>query len=153
MAISVRRCDDDDLDVIGALRRAWSEENAGGVVEDDEFPAALAAWWERERNSRTFFVVEDDGVAVGMANVKRFDRMPVAGGSSHRWWGYVGNVFVLADHRNGGAGRALMDGLTAWAFAAGAAHLRLAPSPRSIPFYDRLGFIPGAVVQLDPLTG
>ena len=28
--------------------------------------------------------------------------------------------------------------------------LRLAPSPRSQSFYERLGFVPGAVVELDP---
>jgi GNAT superfamily N-acetyltransferase len=152
VAISVRRCNDDDVDVVAGLRRAWNEENAGAVIEDDGFHVAFAAWWELERHSRTFFVVEVDDLAVGMANVKRYDRRPMAGRSSSGWWGYVGNVFVLADHRNSGVGRALMDELIAWPCAAGAEHLRLAPSPLSVPFYDRLGFTPGAVVERDPPT-
>jgi len=152
VATSVRRCSDDDLDVLATLRRAWSEENAGAVIDDDAFHPAFAQWWEAERRTRTFFVVEVDERAVGMANVKRYDRMPVAGRSSGGWWAYVGNVFVLAEHRNAGVGRVLMDELIAWAFAAGAEHVRLAPSPLSMPFYDRLGFAAGSVVELDPPT-
>jgi GNAT superfamily N-acetyltransferase len=152
VATSVRRCSDDDVDVLAGLRRAWNEESAGSAIDDDGFPAAFAAWWEAERHTRTFFVVEVDDRAVGMANVKHYDRMPVAGRSSGGWWAYVGNVFVLAEHRNTGVGRLLMDEVIAWASAAGAEHLRLAPSPLSVPFYARLGFTPGSVVELDPPT-
>lgn len=150
MGVSVRIAGDDDLPVLAALRRAWTEEDAGAAIDDDQFDAAFAAWCDAERSTRTFFLVELDGVPVGMANVKRYDRMPVAGRSSGGWWGYVGNVFVLEDHRNGGIGRALMDALIDWSWAAGMAHLRLAPSPLSTTFYQRLGFEPGAVVELDP---
>jgi len=150
VALTVRRCGADDVDAIATLRRAWNEENADGLIDDDSFPTVFAAWWEAEQHTRTFFVVEIDGRAVGMANVKHYERMPVAGRSSGGWWGYVGNVFVLEQHRNAGVGRALMDALTEWAFAAGAEHLRLAPSPLSVSFYDRLGFTPGSVGELDP---
>jgi GNAT superfamily N-acetyltransferase len=85
-----------------------------------------------------------------MANVKRYQRMPAAGRASGGRWGYVGNVFVLDEHRNVGVGRALMEHLIAWAGAEGLEHLRLAPSPLSKSFYARLGFMPGAVVELDP---
>ncbi len=135
--------------LLAALRRAWNEEDAGGVVADDGFDAAFAAWWDAERDSRTFFLVEVDGAVVGMANVKRYDRMPRAGGSAG-WWGYVGNVFVLASHRNCGVGRVLMDDLVTWAWAAGMEHLRLASSARAASFYGRLGFVPGAVIELNP---
>lgn len=150
MILRVRLAGDDDLDVLGALRRAWNDESTGTATDDDGFRPSLAAWWEAERSTRTFFVVEIDGVAVGMANVKRYERMPAAGRSSSGWWGYVGNVFVLPGHRDAGVGRALMQEVIRWAFAAGADHLRLAPSPRSVSFYAELGFVPGSVVQLDP---
>ena len=45
---------------------------------------------------------------------------------------------------------ALMHALEDWAWSEGMAHLRLAPSPLSATFYDRLGYVPGAVVELDP---
>lgn len=150
MRISVRIANDTDLRTLVSLRRAWNEENAGARVDDPGFGAAFVAWWEAERSSRTFFLVEVDGVAVGMANVKRYDRMPVAGRSSAGWWGYVGNVFVLPEHRDAGVGRVLMEKLISWSASAGMEHLRLAPSMRSWPFYERLGFRPGGVVELDP---
>jgi len=152
MGVTVRVAEDADLPLLAALRRAWNEENAGGAIDDDGFEAAFASWCESEASTRTFFLVEVDGAPIGMANIKRYIRMPVAGRPSGGWWGYVGNVFVLESHRNAGVGAALMDGLIEWAWAAGMAHLRLAPSPLSTTFYARLGFVPGAVVELDPPT-
>jgi GNAT superfamily N-acetyltransferase len=149
VGISVRRASDDDLRVLIGLRRAWDEESAGAPVDDPGFDAVFGEWWAAERESRTFFIVEIDGRAVGMANVKHYHRMPTAGREAGRW-GYVGNVFVLAEHRNAGVGRALMDEVLAWAGEMRMGHLRLAPSPRSGSFYARLGFVPGAVVELDP---
>ena len=150
MAISARPANDADLETIIGLRRTWNEENAGAQIDDDAFGTVFASWWEAERASRTFFLVEVDGVAAGMANVKRYDRMPVAGRSSAGWWGYVANVFVLAKFRDAGVGRILMEELISWSAAAGMEHLRLAPSVRSWPFYERLGFQAGSVVELDP---
>ena len=150
MGILVRIADDGDLAALATLRRAWNEENAGAPIEDHGFDVAFGAWWEAERASRTFFVVECDGVAAGMANVKRYDRMPVAGRSSAGWWGYVGNVFVLPEYRNAGVGRILMEELISWSASVGMEHLRLAPSGRSWPFYERLGFQPGSVAEFDP---
>jgi GNAT superfamily N-acetyltransferase len=146
----VRLAIDGDLGALTRLRRAWTEENAGAPIDDAGFDAAFAAWCDAERATRTFFLVEVDGVAVGMANVKRYERMPVPGRPSGGCWGYVGNVFVQPEHRSDGVGAALMQALQAWAWSAGMEHLRLAPSPRSIPFYDRLGYEAGSVVELDP---
>jgi GNAT superfamily N-acetyltransferase len=148
--VTVRVADDGDVQVLASLRRRWNEETALAPIEDARFDAAFRAWWEAERATRTFFLVELDGRPVGMANVKHYARMPVAGRASGGQWGYVGNVFVLADHRGDGVGQALMDHIVEWAAEHGLEHLRLAPSPRSVPFYDRLGFVPGAVVELDP---
>ena len=150
MGTSARIANDADLETIVRLRRAWNEETVGAQIDDDAFGAVFASWWEAERASRTFFLVEVDGVPVGMANVKRYDRMPVAGRPSAGRWGYVGNVFVLPEFRDAGVGRTLMEGLISWSAAAGLEHLRLAPSVRSWPFYERLGFQAGSVVELDP---
>lgn len=150
MGLSVRIAGNGDVDMLATLRRAWNEENAGGAIDDPGFDVAFGQWLAAERDTRTFFLVEVDGAAVGMANVKRYVRMPAAGRSSAGHWGYVGNVFVLEQHRNAGVGHALMDELIAWASRTGLEHLRLAPSPRSTSFYARLGFQPGAVVELDP---
>ena len=148
--VVARVAGDADVDALVALRRAWNEENAGGPIDDAAFEARFRDWVADEAATRTFFLVWLDGAPVGMANVKRYDRMPVAGRESAGRWGYVGNVFVLAEHRNGGVGQVLMDELVSWAGQQDLVHLRLAPSPRSTSFYARLGFVAGAVVELDP---
>jgi GNAT superfamily N-acetyltransferase len=148
--IAVRVCGDGDVATIVALRRAWNEEDSGGPIDDAGFEARLAAWIDAERSKRTFFVAEVGGVAIGMANVLRYDRMPAAGRASAGWWGYVGNVFVLPAHRDAGVGALLMAHILEWARANGYERLRLAPSDRAKPFYERLGYESGMVVQLNP---
>lgn len=138
-----------DVGLLAVLRRTWNEEHAGAAVHAPGFNAAFRAWWEAEHPTRTFFLVEVDGAVVGMANVKRYDRMPAAGRAAGHW-GYVGNVFVLPEHRNAGVGQVLMEEIQGWAGREGMAHLRLAPSPLSVSFYERLGYAAGAVVELDP---
>jgi GNAT superfamily N-acetyltransferase len=152
MRTAVRIAEESDVSTLAALRRAWMEENAGGRIDDPDFEAAFREWWKTEHDTRTFFLLEVDGLAVGMANVKRYIRMPATGRASAGQWGYVGNVFVLATRRDAGLGQVLMDEVLAWAGREGLVHLRLAPSPRSVPFYARLGYLPGAVVELDPPT-
>ena len=150
MAVEVRVAGDDDVVHLATLRRRWNEERREAPIDDPGFEASFRRWWEAERATRTFFLAEVDGQPVGMANVKRYTRMPAAGMASAGEWGYVGNVFVLAEHRNARIGQILMERIVQWAGAHGLEHLRLAPSERSVPFYARLGFVPGAVVELDP---
>src|SRR5690606_36122115 len=140
VGVSIRIAGEADVPVLAGLRRVWNEEIAGAAIDDPGFESAFVGWWRAERGTRTFFLADVDGVAVGMANVKRYDRMPVAGRSSAGSWGYVGNVFVVAEHRDAGVGQALMEAVIAWAGRKRLAHLRLAPSPLSWPFYERLGF-------------
>ena len=150
MRILIRVANEADVLILAALRRRWNEENAGEPVDDPDFDATFTRWWTAERDTRTFFLATASTGAVGMANVKRYDRMPVAGTPTAGSWGYVGNVFVVAEQRNAGIGQALMREVLTWAANNKLAHLRLAPSPRSRPFYERLGYTSGSVVELDP---
>ncbi len=150
MTVTIRIATDADQATVAALRRRWNEENAGGRIDDAGFDEAFGRWWTAERATRTFFLAEDGAEPVGMANVKRYERMPAAGGVPAGAWGYVGNVYVVTQRRNAGIGATLMRAVLDWAAANDLGHLRLAPSPRSVPFYERLGYEPGAVVQLDP---
>ena len=65
MAIVVRLAGDDDIPVVARLRRMWCEENEGRSIDDTEFEDGFAAWWREERATRTFFVSELDGRAIG----------------------------------------------------------------------------------------
>ena len=150
MSVAVRIAGNGDVGLLAELRRRWNEERPGAPIDDPDFEARFHGWWDAERATRTFFLAELEEQPVGMANVKHYTRMPAAGMASAGQWGYVGNVFVLPERRNARIGQALMEHIVEWAGARGFEHLRLAPSARSIPFYERLGFVPGAVVELDP---
>lgn len=141
-----------DLPTIAAMRRAWTEEDHGVPVDDVDFEVRFSRWCTDEGDRRTFFLVAVDGVDVGMANVLRYVRMPTPGrGGGH--WGYLGNVYVQEDRRGSGVGAVLLTTVRDWAWTNGYDHLRLAPRAQSIPFYERLGFAFGSVMQLSAPAG
>lgn len=137
--------DPTDLAVLTALRRAWTEEDAGGPVVDEDFEDTFAAWARNER--RTFFVVERDGVAIGSLNVLEYHRMPSPGQPQGRW-GYLANAYVRTEHRGAGLGALLLEAALVHCAARGHARVVLSPSPRSVPFYARAGFAPASGLMI-----
>jgi GNAT superfamily N-acetyltransferase len=136
--------------VLASLRRAWVEERRG-PQEDPGFEDELARWWDREAPQRLAWVASIDGVPVGMLNLLEFTRMPSPGAPAGRW-GYLGNAFVLGEHRDRGIGRALLDAALGEARARGYVRIVLSPSPRSVPFYRRAGFRDATELLVLPLT-
>jgi GNAT superfamily N-acetyltransferase len=151
---AVRVVGPDDVPLIIELRRLWSSENVGReLTSDDDFVAAFNAWYEREADQRVTWIAEVSGVPIGMLNMLVFTRMPVPTEASRTrpgQWGYIANVFVVAEHRNGGAGRLLLDAATAYADSAGFARVVLSPTERSVPFYARAGFVPATTLMVRP---
>jgi GNAT superfamily N-acetyltransferase len=152
--VTVRIASREDAPVVAALRRAWTEENHGGPVEDDGFEAVFAEWFAREHDQRVTWLAEADGRAVGMLNLLVFRRMPrprspeAPGGPDA--WGYVANVYVEPAARDTGTGGALLDAATSHADEHGFARLVLSPSERSVPFYERAGFTTATSLMLRP---
>jgi GNAT superfamily N-acetyltransferase len=151
----VRLARRDDAAAIAQLRRAWTEENAGGPVVDDTFEARFASWFQRESKQRLTWLAFADGFKgpVGMLNMLVFQRMPFPRApvtERPTKWGYVANSFVLADHRNAGHGRVLLSECTRHADEHGFARLVLSPSDRSVPFYARAGFEPATSLMVRP---
>ncbi|MDP9444299.1 MAG: GNAT family N-acetyltransferase [Actinomycetota bacterium] len=147
---TVRRCDAADVGVVTALRRAWAEEQAGRPIDDDDFPDAFAAWYTREAGRRVTWLACVGHEPAGMLNLVVFEQMPKPGRPAARW-GYVANAFVLAEHRNGGAGTALLDAAVDFARTHGFVRVVLNPSPRSAPLYRRAGFRPATELLMLPL--
>jgi len=151
----VRLAHAQDQEAIARLRRAWTEENAGGPVVDESFEARFASWFQRESKQRLTwlaFTGESEG-PVGMLNMLVFERMPFPRApvtERPTQWGYVANSFVLAGHRNAGLGSSLMNACTRHADEHGFARLVLSPSERSIPFYARAGFEPATSLMVRP---
>lgn len=138
--LHVRIADGADRGALAALRRRSREED-GGPIDDDGFEERWLEWFDRERAQRVFFVAEVDGRPVGMTNLLVFERMPVPGRPAGQW-GYLANMYVMAEHRDGGIGSALLDHLLDHARALGLVRVVLSPTVRSIPFYERAGFRP-----------
>ena len=146
-AYGVRRATDSDVFALAALRRAWVEET-DGPMHDESFEGRFAAWYDVEASHRLTWLAESGAEPVGMLNLSVFSRMPKPGRSTSQW-AYVSNVFVLAAHRNGGVGRLLLDAAIDEARSRGFVRLVLNPSDRSVPFYERAGFAPSRLLQLE----
>lgn len=130
----VRSAGLEDVEALARLRAAWREEDATA-----EFVAAFREWIEREQSSRVWWLAEDDGDAIGMVNVKTFERMPSPGRAASRW-GYLANLYVVASYRGSGAGGELIKAAVEHAGAHNFVRLVLAPSELAMPLYNRHGF-------------
>lgn len=152
MSAVVRLATRDDVPVVGALRRAWTEEIAGGPIDDDDYDRVFAAWAERESHQRVTWLAELDAQVVGMLNLLVFTRMPrpqpASGPPPPGQWGYVANVYVVAGARDAGIGTRLLDAVVAHADSHGFARLVLSPSERSVDLYERAGFVPATALML-----
>jgi GNAT superfamily N-acetyltransferase len=134
----IRLATDADVTALATLRRRWSEEQHG-EVDDPEFALRFRDWYQAEIPRRLTWLAEVNGDPVGMVNLVIFERMPRPGRPPGRW-GYLGNAFVLRAYRDNGIGGRLVAALLAYADRSGLARVVLSPSPRSVPFYRRLGF-------------
>ena len=145
-----RPATDDDLVAIRALRWAWLEEDAGAPVSDDGYDEAWAAWWAVESGHRRFWVAEVDGEVVGMLSIVTMRRMPQPGRPQSAW-GYVQQMYGLAEHRDAGVGSALLRAAIDATRVEGFWHLLVHPTDRALPFYERHGFRPADFVYTLPL--
>lgn len=136
----VRLADADDSDSLIALRQRWTEERRG-VGPDQGFAERFRTWLADKAGHRTFWIAELARRPIGMVNLLTFTRMPgpnIEAGA----WGYLGNMYVVPEHRDAGVGRHLLDALLAHADAAGLERVVLSPTEPSVPFYRRAGFGP-----------
>jgi GNAT superfamily N-acetyltransferase len=120
---------------VAALRRAER-----GVADDPGFESRFEEWFAAEGSRRLTWVAELDRSLVGCVSLFEYRRMPVPG-SANRAWGYLSNMFVLEPFRYSGIGTMLRDAALATADERGYVRVVLAPSIRSIPFYQRAGFV------------
>ena len=140
-----------DVDAVTALRRAWAEEESGPVEDGGAFERGFADWYAAEVGRRTTWLATTGEEPLGMLNLVEFRRMPRPG-RPRSGWGYISNLFVLAEHRNGGLGRALLDAAIDAAKQREYARLVLSPSPRAVPLYERVGFARADELMLLPLS-
>jgi GNAT superfamily N-acetyltransferase len=125
-----------DVAAVAELRARWS----AGTDADTGFRTRMEAWLADEGDRRTTWLATIVDELVGMASMLEYRRMPRPGRPDSRW-GYVSNMFVREEHRNCGIGSALLTAIIGAADERGYARLVLSPSARSVPFYERAGFV------------
>jgi GNAT superfamily N-acetyltransferase len=140
--VVIRRAEATDADrrALAAVRRRWTEEDEGAPIDDPDFEARAAEWIAANESHRIGWLAEVGGEAVGMLTVIIAERMPQPG-RPPSGWGYVHHLVVDVAQRGRGVGAALMDAAVAEASARGWSQLLLHPRPRSVPFYERAGFV------------
>ena len=139
MGTVARMATREDVTALAQLRHSWTTE-LGLAVEDPRFAATFAAWLARQQGHRAFWIADDQGHPVGMVNLLTIDRMPRPGLPTSRW-GYLGNLYVLPDHRLTGVGTQLVTALLAAATQRGLERVLVHPNEASLPFWRRTAFV------------
>jgi GNAT superfamily N-acetyltransferase len=142
----IRRAKQSDAGAVAALRALWSTD----IECDAAFERRMADWLASERDHRTTWLALIGDLPVGMASMLEYRRMPHPGRPDSRW-GYIGNVFVRADARGRGVGRALLDEIASAARARGYVRLVLSPSKPAMSFFRRAGFVSSEQTAFDQL--
>lgn len=133
--MEVRQAGADDVDSLARLRATWH-----GCEPSIAFLAAFRGWFLREQASRWWWLADDDRTAIGMVNLKLFERMPSPDRAPSRW-GYLANLFVVPDRRDRGIGGALVAALVARARTEELVRVVLSPSELSVPCTHSTGFV------------
>ncbi len=133
--VVVRIVDRADVPAVAELRSLWS----AGTAPDRAFEERLGDWVASEGDRRTTWIAWAGDLAVGMASMLEYRRMPHPGRPDSRW-GYISNMFVRSESRDRGIGSMLLEALIAAARERGYVRLVLSPSERSLSLYQRAGF-------------
>jgi GNAT superfamily N-acetyltransferase len=139
MGTVARMATREDVTALGQLRHSWTTE-LGVAAEDPRFAATFAEWLAQQQGHRTFWIAEEQGHPVGMVNLLTIDRMPRPGRPTSRW-GFLGNLYVVPDHRLTGVGTQLVTALLATAAQRGLARVLVHPNEGSLPFWRSSAFV------------
>jgi GNAT superfamily N-acetyltransferase len=93
-----------------------------------------------ESGQMTVWIAESDGEIIANMFVEQIVKVPKPSKLDDRF-GYVTNVHARETYRNQGIGSELLKRLQAWALEQDMEFLVVWPSERSVPFYQRAGFI------------
>jgi GNAT superfamily N-acetyltransferase len=133
------------------LRWIWRAVERGEQGNPDRFRDDFADWMAERQRTHLPFLVEVEGHAVGMAWLAVIERVP----GPEKWTrlsGFLQSVYVTPERRDDGLGSLLVEALIDGATGEGLEYLSVHPSPRSFPFYRRLGFTGEGSLLFLPLT-
>jgi GNAT superfamily N-acetyltransferase len=142
--MNIRLASLEDISTLTRLRWDFRTEHHAQQPGDptwEEFQPVCESFFRRAVSSDrwAFWIAELDGQIIAQVCLQRIEKIPNPH-NLHPEMGYITNVYTRPAYRNTGIGAQLMAHVQAWAKEQGLEMLLLWPSPRAIPFYERLGF-------------
>lgn len=147
-SLSIRQAIPEDAPTLARLR--WDDSTEDGppaTLPDAAFAAGFAEFVRAALASDQWviWIAESDGRVVGHLYVQVVG-MVLRPGRIARRWGYVAAVYVVPEARDKGIGARLLRRVIDWAEVEGLEFLLLWPTERSVPLYERAGFVRGSDV-------
>jgi GNAT superfamily N-acetyltransferase len=141
MNVTVRRGTAEDAPALARCRWRWGVDERGrdAGIDRAAFVDFFTHWVLDHLRTHVPFVVEVDGAIAGMAWLMLADRVPAPGRMDRRF-GDVQSVYVAPEHRNAGAGAALMDAVLTEATDRELEFVIVHSSERAVTMYQRAGF-------------
>jgi GNAT superfamily N-acetyltransferase len=142
-AVRIRAARANDASDLARSRHALYSEHAPARERLDEYVDRFAGFVHDALASEAWriWVAELEGRIVGTMWLQIVERVPRPGEDRGALpIGYLTNVFVDPELRNGGLGSRMVEEVVTWARGRGVEEIIVWPSERSYPFYERAGF-------------
>lgn len=127
--MTIRHATNDDRDELRRLWELWQSETVYLPPWADSSWATNESEFDRALDANALFVAEEDGELVGFVSSWPDGRVA-----------RIGDLYVAAGARRGGAGKALVEAVIENLRNRGATHLLLNANLGALAFYERLGF-------------
>jgi GNAT superfamily N-acetyltransferase len=140
--VTIDLAGEDDVPALAELRWGLYAEYQGLPTEAPEAYRERFAGFATEAlasDGWRCWVARARGRLVGAMWLQTVPRVPIPGKRAGPI-GYLTNVYVAPEHRNGGLGAVLLDNVTSWCRDEGYSFVIVWPTERSRPFYGRGGF-------------
>jgi GNAT superfamily N-acetyltransferase len=132
-----------DASALARMRHALYSEQGPEREPLDEYIDRFAGFVHDALASDAWriWVAELEGGIVGTMWLQLVERVPRPGEDRGELpIGYLTNVFIEPELRDGGLGSRMLEEVITWARARGVEEIIVWPSERSYPFYERAGF-------------
>jgi GNAT superfamily N-acetyltransferase len=131
----------DDVDALARLRWELYVEQEGELEAADAYRERFVAFAREALATDRWhaWVASDETGSVGAMWLHTIDRVPVPGKIAGPI-GYLTNVYLVPEQRNGGLGSRMLEQVVSWCREQRFSCVITWPTPRSRPFYRRGGF-------------
>ncbi len=132
-----------DINSLAEMRWIHSyDENSNFNISKEEFLKECSVFLKNamEMGNWVYWIAEDNGDIIANIYIQRIKKVPKPH-KLHAEIGYITNVHTKEEYRNKGVGTKLLKEVVEWSKTSGIELLFLWPSKKSVPFYEREGFL------------